>query len=239
MTEPRISEPELAALDAAGPELAALAERGACITCRQLTPAMRASCEQAIAAWQQCQTHYLRVQQRAIAASRTIATRDADHEGYDEAVREFRIARDELNRLCPHRARVQNSANNAQAQLAHDRSLRQRHAQDIEDSHRARTDLEKLLRSRISEAIQWRRPLPGWFADTLGGTPQSDNPARWLEVAAQLVRYRITYAVTDLGSALGTRPGPSACARRRRWFGELERELLAYQALLFVKLDPA
>ncbi len=215
-------------LDAAGPAMAALAtiaERGECIERAMLREGPRAACEQAVAAWHTEWAGYRVTRDRAVAASRTIATTGADQAGYRAAVSAFALAQDELARTRSHRERSRNRALSAVAQLEHDQLLRQRHAGQIEQSRRARAELDELLEARLAEAFDWDRPLPAWFTNTLGAGPPTDDVAGWRATAVRLLSYRITYSVCSPDRALGPRPGPSTCSRRRQWFAELDHEL--------------
>ncbi|MGQ0479800.1 MAG: hypothetical protein ACT4O0_02030 [Pseudonocardia sp.] len=215
-------------LDAAGPAmaaLAALAERGECIERAMLREAPRTACEQAVAAWRSDWAGYRDIRDRAVAASRMIATFGADQQGYRAAVSEFALAQDELARTRSRCGRSHNRAQSAMAQLEHDQLLRQRHAHEIEQGRRARAELDELLEARLAEALDWGWSMPAWFTSALGAGPPPDGDAGWRATAVRLLSYRITYAVCSPDRALGARPGPSACSRRRQWFAELDREL--------------
>ena len=215
-------------LDAAGPglsALAAIAERGECIERGLLAAAPRAACEQAVAAWRAEWERYEATRDLAVAASRAIATTGFDQGGHRAAVYEFWSARDELARTWQYRERSRNSAHHAMSQLEHDRILRQRHAGELEQGRRARDELDSLLGARLTEALEWEWPLPSWFTAVLGSAQPTAEPGHWRATAVALLSYRISYRVRTAESALGPRPGPSTCARRRQWFGELDREL--------------
>jgi hypothetical protein len=207
-------------LDFAGPGLAALAamaERGECIERGLLTPELRATCEATLAGWRLEADRYQSVRARAVTAGRTIATTGADQSGYRAAVREFGTARAQLTAMRPQYQRVHNSAVSANSQLEHDRRERARHHREIQDGRRARVELGELLGSRLAEALEWDWPLPEWFTSVLGSGPPEQGEPGWRSAAAQVLAYRMTYGVRG--------PGPSACARRRQWFGDLQRAL--------------
>lgn len=218
------------ALDDVGPavaSLAAVAERGECLERGLLTAPVRTSCERAVSEWLAHQDQYDAARSRALRASRTIASTDIDQTRYRVAEQEFRWARTELARLRQSYLRRRGSANLARAQLADDELLRERHRSDIERARHARAELTEMLGRRLAEALQSGWPLPTWFTAVLGNAPNTADPARWRAVAVELLAYRITYGVEVPDAALGPRPGPSACARRRQWFSELDRDLFA------------
>lgn len=158
-------------LDAAGPAMAALAERGECIERAMLREAPRTACEQAVAAWRSDWAGYRDIRDRAVAASRMIATFSADQQGYRAAVSEFALAQDELARTRSRCGRSHNRAQSAMAQLEHDQLLRQRHAHEIEQGRRARAELDELLEARLAEALDWGWSMPAWFTSALGAGP--------------------------------------------------------------------
>jgi hypothetical protein len=104
---------------------------------------------------------------------------------------------------------------------------RREHLEEIEHGRDARARVTAALSERLIEAVDGNIPLPGWFTEVLGSTPSQTEPVRWWEAAVSLLAYRITFRISDPSGALGSRPGPSACARQRQWFGELDRELYA------------
>jgi hypothetical protein len=217
-------------LDAAGPgltALAALAEQGDHLERDLLTPPLLAACEHAMAAWTDEHARYSGVRERALAASRTIATTGADQPGHRSAAREFWSARAELARLRPQWWRTRESAYDARVRIEQDRRRRRLHTGEIEQGRKASAELEEVLSARLSEALEWDWPLPPWFTAALGAVVPESDPGRWWRTAVGLLAYRITYGVDDPASALGPRPEPEAGARRAQWFAELEQELFA------------
>lgn len=220
----------MSALDASDSELLALAEvaeQAECLVRGLLAPELRSACERAINVWREHADAHDAQRKRALRASRTIATTNFEQAGYREAVCEFRGARDEMVRLSSVGRRSRNLATQARTQLADDKEQRREHAEDIEHGRAARGRMTAVLSERLIEAVDGNIPLPEWFTGVLGGTPSPAEPVRWWEAAVSLLAYRITFRISDPSRALGSRPGPSACARQRQWFGELDRELFA------------
>jgi hypothetical protein len=220
----------MAALDAADPELLALAEiaeHAECLERGLLAPELRSACERAISVWRDHAEVHRAARKVALKAGRTIATTHFDQPGYRAAVREFRGAREEMSRLTAVGPRSRKLASEAHTTLEQDNEQRREHLDDIENGREARTRVTQLLSARLIEAVDGNIPLPPWFTAVLGDTPSATEPSRWWEAAVGLLAYRITFRIDDPGRALGPRPGPAACARRRHWFGELDRELFA------------
>lgn len=220
----------ISALDAADPELLVLAdtaEHGECVERGLLAPDVRSACERAISVWREHADVHRSVRKRALKASRTIATTNFGQPGYRAAVMEFREAREEMARLSSVGQRSRKLAGEAYTTLEHDSAERGEHLEEIERACEARTQVTRVLSERLIEAVDGNIPLPGWFTDVLGNAPSPDEPIRWWEAAVSLIAYRISFRVRDPSRALGSRPGPSACARQRHWFRELDRELFA------------
>jgi len=220
----------MSALDAADSELlalAAIAEHAECLERGLLAPEIRSACERAISVWrEQAEVHHA-ARKRALKASRTIATTNFDQPGYRAAVSEFRGARDEMARLSSVGLRSRKLAGEAHITLEQDSVQRREHLEEIEPGRDARTRVTQVLSERLIEAVDGNIPLPTWFTYVLGAAPSPSEPVRWWEAAVSLLAYRITFRISDPSRALGSRPGPSACARQRQWFGELDRDLFA------------
>lgn len=220
----------MTALDAADPELLALAEvaeQAECLERGLLAPELRSACERAISVWREHADVHREARKRALKASRTIATTNHDQPGYKAAVQEFRGAREEMSRLTSVGLRSRKLAGEAHTTLEQDSAQRREHLEQIEYGREARARVTTILSERLIEAVDGNIPLPAWFTEVLGDGPSPADPVRWWEAAVGLLAYRITFRISDPSRALGPRPGPSACARQRHWFGELDRELFA------------
>jgi hypothetical protein len=115
-------------------------------------------------------------------------------------------------------------AQSAQAALAQDDSLRQAKASLIEEGDKAERKMSWLLRGRLVEAIRDRALLPMWFVTVLGPVPPAHKTQEWMDLATQVLAYRVTYGITDQVVALGPAPNEYA-PRRTQWYRELTQEL--------------
>ncbi len=78
---------------------------------------------------------------------------------------------------------------------------------------------------RLADAIRDRAPLPMWFVTVLGPVPPAHKTQEGMDLATQVLAYRVTYGITDHAVALGPAPNeyvpaaPSGTANspRRRW----------------------
>jgi hypothetical protein len=227
-----LPELDLSELDLSDPELVNLAKAAdhtETLTRMLVSPPVREACEQAIQAHLDSQLRYEHARDAALAASRTLATTRTDQDRHREAAKEFAAARAELRTLLPERQRIANAADHARRQLAHDREIRDRYGPEIAEGHRAWGALTSRLRLRISAALERGEPLPRWLVDALGRPPNGD-PSAWRELAVQLSAYRLSYTVSDPRHPLGPRPTTRDSPRRRRWYGELDRQLAAWRA---------
>src|ERR1035438_2341079 len=76
----------------------------------------------------------------------------------------------------------------------------------------------------IPAALAHRALFPASFTTALGYSPPADGTTQWIAAAAELIAYRITYAITDPGVALGPRPAPDQ-AIRAAWYNTLTTTL--------------
>jgi ribosomal protein L39E len=220
--------PELGILDPELVELALAAEYAQTLSQTLATPAVRAACEQAVQAWQEWQRRYEMAQQIAVTASRTIAITAPNQDCHLDGVRAFEAARAELTALRSCRRQYFNTAQHAQAQLDHDHEVREQHQAEIAAGHRAWTTLTTRLRMRIASAVEQAEPLPAWLVLSLS-PPPAGGSTRWLELACQLLAYRITYSISDLAEPLGAEPTVDDSPRRRHWHRELAHQLASWQ----------
>ena len=221
---------DLTELDVTDPDLVCLAkaaEYAQTLSRMLVTPRVRATCEQTVEACRDWLAHYEQARDRAIAASRTIATTRADQQRHREAALEFEAARAELEPLLPYRQRTLNTAHHARQQLAHDQEVRDQYGREIAQGHRAWATLSTRLRIRAAAAVERGEPLPTWLIESLG-VPPSSSATGWRELAVQLLAYRITYAVTDPVHPLGAEPTTQCSPRHRQWYRDLDRQLEAW-----------
>ena len=120
------------------------------------------------------------------------------------------------------RRRLRADYHTARARLAEDDLERDRTATVLAAGERADRELLTRLRTRIASAVGDGAMLPAWLTGPLGPMPAAGSAPRWTDVAAGLLAYRITYAVTDPADAIGEVPA-GAGERRRRWHADLGR----------------
>ncbi|MEV4443506.1 hypothetical protein AB0K09_31850 [Streptomyces sp. NPDC049577] len=143
---------------------------------------------------------------------------------FKQAVMDFGMSR-ALAESHEQRARkLADAAKAAQAALAQDEVLRRAKASLIERGEKAQKKLEWLLHGRLVEAVAMRALLPMWFVTVLGPVPPAEKTQEWMDLATQVMVYRVTYEVTDQVVALGPEPADYA-PRRTTWHHELTRAL--------------
>ncbi|MGH3998950.1 MAG: hypothetical protein ACRDTJ_16020, partial [Pseudonocardiaceae bacterium] len=100
----------------------------------------------------------------------------------------------------------QSHAEQARTWLAQNEQLRNAHAATIQAGKAAAQTMRLRLRATIAEALGEAALPPVWFTTALGITPPRSGANEWLDIATEVVAYRITYRVTDPVLALGTTP---------------------------------
>lgn len=73
--------------------------------------------------------------------------------------------------------------------------------------------------------MERRELLPVWFTTSVGYKPPSRDTESWLDAAAGLLAYRLTYGVTDAVNALGPPAEEATDLARARRRADLAREL--------------
>jgi|GEM_PF-2676900 len=167
--------------------------------------------------------------QQALTASRTIAETGHTEDAHRDAVTEFRAAAQAMDEARSRTADLAESARAAQERLAVDDERRIRQADVIAAGERAWDDLQRSLRVRVADAVGEGALLPAWFTSVLGPIPPAEDTRAWMEVAVDLLAYRVTYDITDPSVALGPDPAPEDSPRRRAWHHQLRRRLRELQ----------
>ncbi len=159
---------------------------------------------------------------RALTAAERLADTGYGSADHRAAGAEFRSAR---SRMAAAESRVQSVSSRAGCPPSAEPGRR---GEDRVGGHhrrggRAWTALQTRLRTGWRR--RWgRRPCcrrgspPRW-----GRCAPADDTERWMETAADLVAYRITYRVGDPVVALGQRPGEGAGVRQRLWWQQWTR----------------
>lgn len=87
-----------------------------------------------------------------------------------------------------------------------DRDKQRREAYKARRGDDAVADLTAHIRRRVKSAVESHAFFPAWFSIELAHRPAPGRSDEWVEAAAQLVLYRITYQVTHGVQALGDAP---------------------------------
>ncbi|WP_159945443.1 MULTISPECIES: hypothetical protein [unclassified Nocardiopsis] len=77
---------------------------------------------------------------------------------------------------------------------------------DILDGQHARTQLTRILRTRVSVAVAEVHRLPEWFTRALGHEPPRQGVEEWMSTAAAVIAHRLLRGIDDPVSALGSSP---------------------------------
>lgn len=167
-----------------------------------------------------------RQQQVAVAVSHSKILADCPDSGDEHAAAStaFRAALVQANQLAEQINSTRDDASNARARLTAADEYRRTHAATIAEGEQAKIILRRKLRQRITDAIGDRALFPAWFTTALGYGPPADGTTQWIAGAAELIAYRITYAITDPAVALGPRPAPDQ-AVQAAWYNTLTTTL--------------
>jgi chromosome segregation ATPase len=163
--------------------------------------------------------------EEALAASRTIAEGGPADDARVAAVTTFRTAARAWEAARSRTMDLAERAEDAQQRLVEDDRRRIRQADVIAAGERAWEALQAALRARVADAVGEGALLPAWFTSVLGPIPPAEDTRSWMDVATDLLAFRVTYGVDDPASALGPEPGVDASARRRAWHQQLRRRL--------------
>ncbi|MFD6133562.1 hypothetical protein ACFWC2_30450 [Streptomyces diastaticus] len=162
--------------------------------------------------------------EKVVEAAGILATRPRTSREYKQAVGDFGMARPLAEQHDQRAKKLAGPAQTARAALAQDDTLRQAKASLIEQGDKAERKLNWLLRGRLADAVRDRALLPMWFVTVLGPVPPAHKTQAWLDLATQVLAYRVTYGITDQVVALGPAPD-EYLPRRTEWHGELVKDL--------------
>lgn len=161
---------------------------------------------------------------KVVEAAGILATQPRTSREFKQAVTDFGMSHT-LAESHEQRARkLAGPAQAAQTALAQDDCLRQAKASLIEQGDKAERKLNWRLRGRLAEAIRDRALLPMWFVTVLGPVPPAHKTQEWMDLATQVLAYRVTYEITDQVVALGSAPSEYV-PRRTEWHRELTKDL--------------
>lgn len=208
-------EPELTAL-------ATTAEAGHRASDALLTPFARAGLEATVADHRDAVAlHRQAVRSLLDACARLSGTERAEAQ-HRRARADYLAARTSRTDAARRVEALAGDARSAAERLAADDDERRARAATVAAGERAEVELLTRLRTRLAAAVGDGALLPAWLTDSLGPMPPAGTAQRWMDVAAGLLAYRITYAVDDTDSPLGPVPA-TATGYRRRWHSELGR----------------
>jgi uncharacterized protein YoxC len=200
----------------------------------QLAEAGAAAQAQLLAEWARTsRTGLITRHTEAVARSRTATTQvlgataeltqlDWDDPTHDLARARYRAAKKEWIQAGAQVTQSAPTAKQARQELAADDARRAATAAIIAKGQRGRSTLLTRLRTRIADAVLDGALMPIWLHDHLGAMPHTGETAQWVDIATQILAYRITYRDQDPLVAIGKLPA-NASSRRRQWATEIER----------------
>lgn len=220
----RLSEARVDEIDDVTPDLvhlAASAEAGALAALALLPEPTRLELAAAVDVHDAATATLEAERDHALAAARTLADTPQGSAAHRAGLARYRTARATMADARDRAVRHQDEAREARRRLRRDDALREDTAATIEEGARADRELRGRLRDSVAEAVGTAALLPGWFTTVLGPMPPAEDTERWMDVACDLVAYRITYRITDPMVALGATPGRDANPRRQAWWRSL------------------
>jgi hypothetical protein len=212
-------------LDHRDPELASLAatgDAGRRAAQDLLAPFARAALESTVADHGDAVGRQRAAEQAVLAACGALLDTERTERVHREARNGYLAAKAELAAAARQLAGLVERAEAGAARLAEDDEERRRTRSAITAGERAEAQLLTRLRTKLASAVGEGAMLPYWLTAPLGPMPPPNSAQRWMDVAAGLLAYRITYGIDDPDQALGELPA-GAPADRRRWHEELQR----------------
>lgn len=208
---------DLDTIEAAWKELAATAQRGTEAAAGLLTETARATHQHAINHHRQALQRRHDAQQRVIAAAKVLASTAHWESAHKNAARDFNAALAAEDSARANLGSLGVEMSTARAALQADDRRRKEAAPVITEGEKATRKLAMTLRTRLARALADRAVLPTWFVTVLGPAPPADATQEWLDLAVDVLVYRITHHITDPVVALGRPPeDDSASAIRHR-----------------------
>lgn len=165
----------------------------------------------------------------ALQASATLTTTKYAEQEHPPAAKAFRTAFTTRQSETKQHRQQQIRAEQARTRLAQDDQLRNAHASTIRAGKSAAQTMRLRLRTTIAEALGEAALPPVWFTTALGVTPPRSGANEWLDIATEVVAYRITYKVTDPLLALGAKPDTNT-QDQYRWHQQLADQLRRYSS---------
>ncbi|MEV4281539.1 hypothetical protein [Actinoplanes xinjiangensis] len=204
-------------------QLAARARRGNESESVLLTPAQRAAEQREITALDTAVKRIAQDTELAVRQSATLATTAMDAPGHANAAVMFRTLTATIEGTRQQLPRLRKNAAEARRKLEQDDEHREVHGPQVMTGTSARAQLTARLRARLDTAVADGALLPTWFTFALGHQPVAEDVDAWMQLATDLLAYRVTYEVTDPAVALGH--GTHDDPRREAWRTELDEQL--------------
>ncbi|KPC78306.1 hypothetical protein ADL27_48545 [Streptomyces sp. NRRL F-6602] len=195
-------------LDTIDPEwtkLAQTADRGRQVRSSLLTADQRAAHHSTIRQYNAAIEERDEHRNKVVEAAKILAGTPHTSPEFKQAASDFGTSRGLAERHHERARTLTGPAQKAHAALTQDDELRSAKASLIEQGSKAEKKLDWLLRGRLADAIRDRALLPMWFVTVLGPVPPADRTQEWMDLATQVLVYRVTY-----------RPGVGWCCYQRR-----------------------
>lgn len=219
---------EVADLDTVGPDLrtaARLAEAGAAAQAKLLRQDARDINQLLIQSHQDAVAAQKAAFTALLSTTGTLADLPWNAPRHTAARASYRTAKQNLAEAQARLKRTAAPAEKARQELAADDLVRAEHASTIDTGQKNATTLLTRLRTRIADAVlKGGLLMPVWLHDQLGPMPAEGQSAQWVDVATQILAYRITYNDQDPLIALGDVPA-NASARRKTWAATITRDI--------------
>jgi chromosome segregation ATPase len=212
-------------LDRLDPELSALAasaEAGRRAADGLLSRFARTALESTVTTHRDALARRRAAADELIDACAALVDSEPDEPAHRKARSSYQRARDALVAAERQLAELGDEPRTGRVRLAEDDQVRARTRSTISDGEQAQSRLLTRLRTKLATAVGEGALLPAWLTTPLGPMPPADGAQRWMDVAAGLIAYRITYGVEDEHNALGELPEPVP-DHRRRWHEDLRR----------------
>ncbi|MFC4066743.1 hypothetical protein [Actinoplanes subglobosus] len=206
-------------------QLAARARRGNESESVLLTPAQRAAEQREITGLDNALKRITQNTELALQHSATLAATAMGTPGHASAAVAFRTAVATIEGTQQQLPRLRKDAADARRKLEQDDEHREVHGPQVMTGTSARAQLAARLRARLDTAVADGALLPTWLVFAVGHQPVAEDVDAWMQLATELLAYRVTYEVTDPTVALG--PGTHDDPRREAWRTELDEQLQA------------
>ncbi|MGW7520418.1 hypothetical protein ACWGJ2_33040 [Streptomyces sp. NPDC054796] len=206
-------------------ELAAAASRRRYARADLLDPAQRSALRQQITAYHNALAQRDGHRTSAVDAAGVLARTPYRSDTHHQARTRFLSAVSQEEAAAQRLPALAARAEEAREALAQDEELSRTAQPDLEAGARAHKKLEGILRTRLADAVRERARLPVWFVTVLGPLPPARGTREWMDLAVDVLTYRLAHSVTDPVVALGPEPRTDAGLSRIAWHQELAGQL--------------